>query len=131
MNYHLDTNTLAYAVRVEGRIATRLLGVPPSMVGVSAIAAYEVRYGQARNKIAAARARALTALLGSVVIVPFDDECSEVAARIRVDLEARRTPIGPHDILIAATALTHRATLVTRNVKELGRVRGLNVVNWY
>jgi len=35
------------------------------------------------------------------------------------------------DTLIAATALAHSATLVTRNVREFGRVRGLTVVDWY
>jgi len=40
-------------------------------------------------------------------------------------------PIGPHDVLIAATALAHGATLVTRNLRESRRVKGLLVEDWY
>jgi tRNA(fMet)-specific endonuclease VapC len=35
------------------------------------------------------------------------------------------------DTLIAATALTHNATLVTRDLREFGRVQGLKVADWY
>jgi tRNA(fMet)-specific endonuclease VapC len=48
-----------------------------------------------------------------------------------VELEAAGTPIGPHDTLIAATALRHQATLVTRNVREFSRVQGLQWLNWH
>ncbi len=47
------------------------------------------------------------------------------------ELEAAGTPIGPHDILIAATALRHQATLVTRKVREFARLPGLMWVNWH
>ena len=35
------------------------------------------------------------------------------------------------DALIAATALSRNAILVTRNLREFGRVQGLKVVDWY
>ena len=47
------------------------------------------------------------------------------------ELEAGGTPIGPHDTLIAATALRHQAILVTRNEREFSRVAGLQWVNWH
>jgi tRNA(fMet)-specific endonuclease VapC len=62
-------------------------------------------------------------------MLPFDSECAAIAARLRAELEAVGTPIGPHDTLIAATALRHQATLVTRNVREFSRVAGLLWVN--
>lgn len=53
------------------------------------------------------------------------------AAKVRAGLEAKGTPIGPLDTLIAGTALAAGGTLVTRNVKEFRRVDGLLVENWY
>ena len=46
-------------------------------------------------------------------------------------MERRGLGIGPMDILIVATALAHNATLVTRNVREFGRIQGLVVVDWH
>ena len=66
-----------------------------------------------------------------LTLLPFDDAVATVAARLRAKLEMLGTPIGPHDILIAATALAHGCTLVTRNVGEFGRVEGLQLQNWH
>ncbi|HEX2641382.1 MAG TPA: VapC toxin family PIN domain ribonuclease, partial [Thermoanaerobaculia bacterium] len=35
------------------------------------------------------------------------------------------------DCLIAGTALQHGATLVTHNVRELSRIEGLSVEDWF
>jgi tRNA(fMet)-specific endonuclease VapC len=129
--YVLDTNTVAYFFRAEGRIAARLLDTPPSEVAVPAVAAYELRYGLARLGNAARRVEQLEQFLASVRVLAFDDAVARVAAGIRVDLERAGQPIGPLDVLIAATALHSAATLVTRNVSEFGRVPGLRVENWY
>jgi tRNA(fMet)-specific endonuclease VapC len=45
-------------------------------------------------------------------------------------LEVRGTPIGPNQMLIAGHALSRDLTLVTDNVAEFGRVKGLKVENW-
>jgi tRNA(fMet)-specific endonuclease VapC len=80
---------------------------------------------------AAPRLVALVQLLQPIQHSPFDRECAAIAARLRVEREAAGTPIGPHDTLIAAVALRHQATLVTRNVREFSRVTGLQWVNWH
>jgi tRNA(fMet)-specific endonuclease VapC len=100
---------------------------------VPAIVAYELRYGLERLSPAAARPRrqVLESLLGSLWVAPFDDECALRAAEIRAALERQGNGIGPHDILIAATALRYGTPLVTRDVREFGRVAGLTVIDWH
>ena len=56
---------------------------------------------------------------------------AKISAQIRVQLEKKGSPIGPFDILIAGTALSNRATLVTHNVKEFGRIKNLSIEDWY
>ena len=51
--------------------------------------------------------------------------------QIRAWLEADGTPIGPIDVLIAATALACGGTLVTHKLKEFQRVEGLGTIDWY
>lgn len=60
----------------------------------------------------------------------FDDDCAERYAVIRADLAARGQPIGPNDMLIAAIAVAHQATVVTRNQREFKRIEGLGLEVW-
>lgn len=129
----LDSNTISYYFRGDPQVVPRLQALSPGDIGVPAIVEYELRYGLLRMPPEAANPRlaALAALLRPMQVLPFDSECAAHAARLRVELEALGTPIGPHDTLIAATALRHQATLVTRNVSEFSRVPGLLCVNWH
>jgi tRNA(fMet)-specific endonuclease VapC len=92
---------------------------------------YELVYGASRSQASPALKARLEALLRSLPILPFGEAEARTAARIRADLETAGKPIGPHDVLIAATALAHGATLVTRSVREFRRVKGLRVEDWY
>lgn len=129
----LDSNTISYYFRGDPQVVPRLQAVPPAEIGVPAIVEYELRFGLLRlpPQAAAPRLEALAQLLRPMQVLPFDSACAAHAASIRVALEATGTPIGPHDTLIAATALRHQATLVTRNVREFSRVPGLQCLNWH
>ena len=129
----LDSNTISYYFRGDLQVVPRLQALRPADLGVPAIVEYELRYGLLRlpSDAATPRLAALAQLLRPMQLLPFDSECATQAARIRVDLEVAGTPIGPHDTLIAATALRHQATLVTRNVREFSRVPGLQWLNWH
>jgi tRNA(fMet)-specific endonuclease VapC len=50
--------------------------------------------------------------------------------RIRKDLAARGTPIGGNDMMIAGHAIAALCVLVTNNVREFSRVKGLKVEDW-
>lgn len=129
----LDSNIISYYFRGDLQIVPRVQALAPAEVGVPAIVEYELRYGLLRLPQEAAKPRlaALMQLLQPMQRLPFDSDCAAHAARIRAELEAAGTPIGPHDTLIAATALRYQATLVTRNVREFSRVPGLQWLNWH
>ena len=63
-------------------------------------------------------------------VVPFDLTAARAAAGIRSELEGRGLSIGPMDLLIAGTALSRGAVLVTNNVKEFSRIQGLRIEDW-
>jgi len=129
----LDSNTISYYFRGDPQVVPRLQALRPADLGVPAIVEYELRYGLMRLPEAAATPRlaALTQLLRPMQLLPFDSECAAVAARIRAQLETAGQPIGPHDTMIAATAIRHQATLVTRNAREFSRVPGLQWLDWH
>lgn len=127
----LDTNTLSYFFRGEGRIAERLGRVAPSEVAIPTVVLFEIESGIARSREATKRRGQLDDALSMIQTLSFGRKEARSAARIRADLEAEGIPIGPYDILIAGTALANGATLVTRNEREFGRIPGLAVENWY
>jgi len=127
----LDTNTVVDYFRGRGKVAERLLALPPGEIGLPAVVAYEVWVGVLASENAHRRQSQLERFLSVVAVVPFDAMIARRAAQVRHALERRGQGIGPIDTLIAATALAHNATLVTRNVKEFSRVDGLAVSNWY
>ena len=129
--FALDTNTLIYFFKGLGRVGERLLATPPSEIGVPAVVLYELEFGLRRSKQSARRRAQLEALLRVVNLLPFDQRAASAAAGIRFELEGAGIPIGPMDTLIAGTALAWGATLVTRNTREFGRIRGLRTVDWY
>jgi tRNA(fMet)-specific endonuclease VapC len=127
----LDTNTLVYFFRGQGRVAERLLAVPPASVVVPAVALYELETGIAKSTDSARRRRQLDALLEVVEVLPFGRAEAGIAAEVRAALDLMGTPIGPLDTLIAATALACGGVLVTRNLGEFRRVPGLTTVDWF
>jgi tRNA(fMet)-specific endonuclease VapC len=60
----------------------------------------------------------------------LESDVERIYAAIRVALEKRGTPIGAHDLLIAAHARALDAVCVTDNVSEFKRVPALEVENW-
>lgn len=68
--------------------------------------------------------------LESLVVAPFDRAAADVYGKLRSALQRRGTLIGPHDMLIAAHAISLDIPLATNNLRELQRVPGLRVENW-
>lgn len=129
--YVLDTNTLIYFFRGQGKVAERLLATPPAEVAIPAVSVYELEVGIAKSTQPTKRRRQFDELLETITVLPFDRAAAAAAAGVRFVLEKAGRPIGPLDTLIAGTALAHRAILVTHNTREFKRVSKLELVDWY
>jgi tRNA(fMet)-specific endonuclease VapC len=100
-------------------------------VYISSIVTFELWYGIAKSARIEKNTQCLELLLSSSVIsLPFDNEDSRAAALIRAALETVGRPIGSYDYLIAGQALARQLTLVTANVSEFSRVKGLSWQDW-
>ena len=128
--YLLDTSIVSHLIREpQGVVASRIAEVGETNVSTSVIVACELRYGAAKrgsSKIT----RQVEAVLGAMTIRPLESDVERIYASMRVALEKRGTPIGAHDMLIAAHARAIDAVCVTDNVAEFNRVPGLKVENW-
>jgi tRNA(fMet)-specific endonuclease VapC len=125
----LDTNTLIHYLRGHESVVSELQRTSPRELAIPSVVAYEIEYGTLKIGSAARRA-VVSGLLAGLDQVPFDHEAARESARIRIDLESRGAIIGPIDLLIAGTALSRGALLVTNNTKEFSRVKGLRLADW-
>lgn len=128
--YMLDTNIISELIRNPiGKIAKRIASAGEDNICTSIIVAAELRYGCDKGGSSRLR-KAVEDLLGEIDILPFDSPADSAYGRIRAALEAVGQPIGGNDMLIAAHASATGAIVVTANVGEFKRVRGLSVENW-
>lgn len=131
MTYLLDTNACIRVLNGSSEpLIARLRRSAPSEIRISSITRAELLYGARRSARVAENLRLLAAFFAPLVSLPFDDACAEQYGALRASLSAAGRPIGPNDLLIAATALAHNLTLVTHNLREFSRVTGLKVEDW-
>jgi predicted nucleic acid-binding protein len=133
MRYLVDTNVLSELAKdtPEPRIAAWFSDKDADSIFISAITIGEVAYGierkaegKSKDKL---RAWFTTVLVEwfSERIVAIDEDVMLTWAKMRS--EGRTLPIL--DSLIAATAITAGATLVTRNTKDFKGTPNLHVLN--
>jgi tRNA(fMet)-specific endonuclease VapC len=128
--YMLDTNIISDLARnPQGKAARRIAKVGGDNICTSIIVAAELRYGCAKSG-SPRLLKAVEDLLGEIEVLPLEVPADTEYGGIRSELEAAGRSIGSNDLLIAAHARAIGATIVTANVAEFKRIRGLNVEDW-
>ena len=128
VGYLLDTDAVLDVLRGRRGVAQRLAQVSPDDVAVSAMTVAELLYGSLCSSDPERSEREVRRFLEVVRTIPFGRAAAATHARIRHAL--RKQNVGPNDLVIAATALTAKATVVTANLREFSRVEGLTVESW-
>ena len=131
--YLLDANILSDMMRnprgQTARTFERKAHELETRLTTSIIVACEMHYGAVRRG-STSLAQRVDRVLASVEVMSLPAGAEETYATLRADLERRGQVIGQNDMLIAAHALALNAILVTDNVREFKRVKGLKIENW-
>ena len=133
MTYLLDTNILIYLIKQRPpQVAERIDQLPGSdRLVMSFITWAELLKGAVGSSRRDAVERQLDLLARQVeVLYPEGSAICSHYAEQATELRRAGTPIGANDLWIACHALAVRATLVTHNLREFRRIRGLSVVDW-
>lgn len=131
--YLLDTNICIFLLNHRPgfeNIVRRLDGLRRDEVGISAITVAELEFGAAASQRQGDNLARLERFLIEFEVLPFDRPEARRYGPLRATLQAKGTPIGPMDFLIAAHALALNAVLATNNTREFMRVPGLSVEDW-
>jgi len=125
--YLLDSNILIALIAGEAAVAGEM--TIAAAVFVPAIALGELYYGARKSARSADNSQVIDRLSTSSAVLPCGPETARRYGEIKAQLRASGTPIPENDIWIAALALEHSLTLVTRD-SHFAVVSGLSTVPW-
>lgn len=131
MGVILDTSVLIAAERGTFRFERLLDSLDDELIAISVITASELLHGCHRARDAGTRARRsafVEAILDAVPVLSFGLPDARRHAELWAELVQTGAMIGPHDLLIGATALARGHGLVTLNQRDFRRVAGLRLI---
>jgi tRNA(fMet)-specific endonuclease VapC len=132
--YLLDTNVCIALINGTSEAARQRFAkavAATEQLWVPAVCLFELWYGVAKSVQTETNTRRLEMFLrGRVRVLEFGEEDARRAGEVRIALERAGKPIGGYDVLIAGQAMSRGLTLVTANVKEFARVKGLRWEDW-
>lgn len=131
--FMLNTDTCIFLMRGESpALAARVQSVPLQQQVMSAVTFAELTYGVQVS--AAAKRKQNQSVLDSLVlhlaVLDWPQDAAKHYAEIRADLKKRGAQLGAADLMIAGHARAMGAIVVTNNLKDFERVKGLAVENW-
>lgn len=129
--HFLDANICIYALKGQfPAIEPRIKSLKPTLIKIASIVKAELLYGAEKSNNPERMRTIIEEFLVPYDVVPFCERSARHYAKIRAELERKGKVIGPNDLILAATALANDARLVTHNVEEFRRVKGLRIEDW-
>lgn len=103
--------------------------VPQENLFISEITLAELKFGVENSVHQEKNKKALTDFLTGVQILPIFHSL-DLYAREKARLRKAGTPIDDFDLLIGATSVTHKLTMVTNNFNHFKRINGIKLEDW-
>lgn len=129
--YYLDTNTCIYYLNGRyPKLKDKIMSTPPGQIFIPSVVMAELLFGAAKSKQKKDNLEKVERFLDPFEIKMFDDSAAYVYAKIRYDLEKEGSVIGPNDLLIASIVKTNKGVIITGNIREFSRIKGLKIQNW-
>ncbi len=131
MGLILDSSLLIADERDQFSLASWLRDRPPEAVAASAITLSELWFGievETSPTRSRRRRRWLEKTFRRLEVVALDADLARVHAHLWAQLSAAGRMIGPHDLIVAATAMHRRWAVVTFNAAEFRHIHGLEVI---
>ena len=129
MRHLIDTNWVIEHFRGNRKITTRVIELRADGIAISIVSMAELYEGVYRVKDPQAHEQDINAFLQGFAVVPLDDSVSRIYGQETARLRASNMLIGPMDTLIGATAICHGLNVLTQNVKDFERLKGITIIS--
>ena len=109
----------------------RISSLPPDIPIYTTVVNYaELIHGAEKARNPEQEHQRVIDLLQRFTILSFEKEAAEIFGQERARLEREGLRISDLDLVIASIALQSNLNLVTHNLREMERVRGLKLDDW-
>ncbi len=129
MTFLLDTDWVIDHPNGVEAITRKLDEIRSAGLAVSIISVAELHEGVHYSTDRPKSESVLQRFLGSVSVLPVDQEVCKVFGRERGKLRRQGKLVGDLDLLIASTALRHDLTVCTNNRRHFEMVDGLRLLS--
>ena len=127
--YLLDTNICISMLKNQHGVREAKLKVKPENCYVSEITLGELYFGASFSNNKEERLKDVAFVVDHFKVIPVS-ETLPLFGDIKADLRREGKLIDDFDILIGCAAILNHLTIVTDNIKHLGRLPGIIVENW-
>ncbi len=133
MGIIFDTSVLVSFERGLINIDKLVTGREKEPFGISVITVSELLHGVHRadsQKRRLKREAFVEKILETFPIYPFDLNASRIYARLWASLARKGKQVGAHDLMIASTAISLGFSVLTFNLRDFRKIKGLNLEVW-
>lgn len=130
MGVIIDTSEMIAFERQAGRIEDIVSSRSSEPCAISVITVAELLHGVERADTEArklSRQAFVERTIDFFPVIPFDTSIARIYARLWASLASKGNAVDPHDLIIAATALSMDYTLITRNIRDFEKIAGLKI----
>lgn len=129
MEYLIDSDVMSSYLAGEAEAISAIESLLPAGVAISIVTYMETYQGVLRDPDPILSHHRHAATLENIPILAFSEESARGCARLRHQLSQEGKRVRPRalDLMIAATALEHGLTLVTRNRSDYQDIAGLTL----
>ncbi|MFO1374595.1 MAG: type II toxin-antitoxin system VapC family toxin [Agitococcus sp.] len=131
----LDTNIISEAIKpIPDSNVINNLTLYSYQIAIASPVWHELNYGLLRlpdGKRKDMVKKYLENVVSTLTILPYDDVAAKCHAELRSIAQAKGQIIPFVDGQIAAIAISHNLTLVTRNLQDYRMIEDLKISNWF
>ena len=130
IGYMLDTNICIYVMKNYPQDLRDKFNSLAEQLCISSITLGELHFGAEKSARRADNLAAVGQFVARLDVLPFDAKAAAHYGQVRAEIERAGTPCGPHDMQIGGHARSEGLIIVTNNMREFSRMKGIRAENW-
>ena len=129
MKYLLDSNICIHFLRGKYNIIEKLNEVGIDNCAISEITLAELVFGAEKSDNPKKNHKLIEKFIGQLSILPIIDAI-QTYGKEKARLQSEGKMISDFDLLIGCTSIENDLIMVTENIKEFDRIKGIRIENW-